>query len=196
MKIFERLNNLYRGVKQMSEQQITAPKAAALPRGIPNFGDVILQPGAAIKAQQAGARIILPVPAPFIAETPVITEPAAAPEPDADVKPAQVSQIPQCSTHDETMVLAFYDRPGGLQGNCWVCPSCAEERKLATQPPQQEPEVAPAPNMVLDTDYSNVAIPPRSPEMVAALIASGETPAERAMRINNDTARFRYRRGL
>lgn len=34
---------------------------------------------------------------------------------------------PLCSKHLTQMVLSFYDRPGGPQGNGWSCPKCAEE---------------------------------------------------------------------
>ena len=35
---------------------------------------------------------------------------------------------PRCEKHNETMVLYFYARPGGVMGNGWVCDSCKEDR--------------------------------------------------------------------
>ena len=33
-------------------------------------------------------------------------------------------------TLDVGMGLSFYDRPGGPQGNGWVCPRCIDERSV------------------------------------------------------------------
>jgi hypothetical protein len=38
---------------------------------------------------------------------------------------------PTCHKHLEQMVLYFYDRPGGPQGNTWNCQSCVRERQTS-----------------------------------------------------------------
>jgi hypothetical protein len=57
-------------------------------------------------------------------------------------------------------------------------------------------EPPPVSVVVLDTDYDNIQLPPRSPEMIAALIAAVETVEARALRMHSDIARFRRQRGL
>ena len=47
-------------------------------------------------------------------------------------KPAMTvnnSAPPVCLKHGTPMVLSFYDRPGGPQGNGWACPICIDERR-------------------------------------------------------------------
>jgi hypothetical protein len=59
--------------------------------------------------------------------------------------------------------------------------------------PAPEPKMA---LVALDTDYDNISLPPRSPEMIRRLIDAGETVEQRTRRMHNDIARFRSQRGL
>ena len=36
---------------------------------------------------------------------------------------------PRCPKHNRRMMLGFYERPGGPQGNGWICPICQVERE-------------------------------------------------------------------
>jgi hypothetical protein len=40
---------------------------------------------------------------------------------------------PRCSKHDEQMILYFYARPGGPDGNNWSCRSCTRQREEQAQ---------------------------------------------------------------
>jgi hypothetical protein len=135
--------------------------------GVPDLA-ALLQPG--IGARRAPA--LLPLPA----KPEIVEQPAISPEP---VKPERVSQTPQCAKHAEPL----------------VCRSCFEEEKASAATAEQRESVRPAIGE-LDTDYDNVQLPPRSPEMIAALIAAGETEEQRGRRRHNDIARFHRQRGL
>jgi len=73
-------------------------------------------------------------------------------------------------------------------------PAPVIEEAIAQPTPAPEPALALI--SALDTDYDNVTLPPRSPEMIRRLIDAGETDDQRARRFHSDIARFRHHRGL
>jgi hypothetical protein len=69
------------------------------------------------------------------------------------------------------------------------------EPVVITPAPEPQPvEVKPAP--VVDADAERTDLPPRSPKEIARLIAAGETPEARGVRILNDKIRYLHQQGM
>jgi hypothetical protein len=147
------------------ENKMSDPKIAAPKFGI-DLGTALLRPGASARNAEP---IPLPTPVAAVNPTPVVSE-------TASVKSEPAPQTPHCSKHAAPL----------------VCRSCFEEERESVAAVQ---ESSAPPIGDLDTDYLSVDKPPRSPRMIAALIASGETVEQRTLRLHNDIARFRRQRG-
>jgi hypothetical protein len=72
-----------------------------------------------------------------------------------------------------------------------VQPEHAQPEPVIAQPPQVLVDGEP-----LDWNLTDLNLRPRSPAMIQALLAAGETESQRAQRISNDAMRFRRSRGL
>jgi hypothetical protein len=75
-------------------------------------------------------------------------------------------------------------------------PAVAAPEPMIVQPTPVPEESASAGVVGLDTDYDDISLPPRSPEMIRRLIDAGETVEQRARRMHSDIARFKHQRGL